>query len=50
MVQKPDLTPETIGDLNLAYARNYRLLTDTRILLRGIKNLGRKDPESELKP
>jgi hypothetical protein len=44
-----DTNPETVENLNLAYARNYRVLTDVRILLKGFNKLGQKSPKSELK-
>ena len=44
-----ELTAETLENLNLAYARNYRILTDIRILFRGFSKLGQKSPNYELK-
>ena len=44
-----EMTSETLDNLNLAYSRNYRIITDVRILLRGFHKLGQKSPKSELK-
>jgi len=37
-----EMASETLDNLNLAYARNYRIITDVRILLRGFHKLGQK--------
>ncbi len=44
-----EMTAETLENLNLAYARNYSILNDIRILFRGFNKLGQKSPKSELK-
>ena len=36
---------ETLASLNMMYVKNYSVFTDAMILLRNIRQIGRKDPD-----
>jgi hypothetical protein len=40
-----DASPDTLSNLNMMYVKNYSVLTDAMILLRNIRQVGRKDPD-----
>ncbi len=37
------ISPETAEKLNILYARDYKLITDVNIIIKGFKNLGRRE-------
>lgn len=41
-LKKPGIDENTISRLNVLYAKEYSVYTDLRIILKGVKNLGRK--------
>ena len=40
-----EASEETLANLNMMYVKNYSVLTDVMILLRNIRQIGRKDPD-----
>ena len=46
-ISEPDLAPGLAERVNITYARDYRILKDLNILLRGIRKLGR-EPRKKL--
>lgn len=40
---KRKISTETIEKLNILYARDYKLITDINIIIKGFKNLGRRE-------
>ena len=41
VLKKQVLSPDDISRLNILYARNYKVINDFRILLKGFRELGR---------
>jgi GT2 family glycosyltransferase len=42
LLSDKNITPDTIDRLNLLYARDYKVMNDINIILKGFRNLGRK--------
>jgi len=42
LLSDKNITPDTIDRLNLLYARDYKIMNDINIILKGFRNLGRK--------
>ena len=45
-LESKEIATDTIENMNLAYAKNYSILTDARILFKGLRRIGRKGPDS----